>query len=280
VGKIPKDSDARSAFLEEWARGQRSRLFVKEKQRREAEQLARVLTEARQRAAEVDSLVGVAVIPVVITKPSDLPVDRAAVFADLTVGLREYKWADPIVSECDEPRYVAPKAIDLARTHGPDAPWFLYMQDDVVLGPDFGLLPELLREADELFPHAGIVSFFHGPWIEPGWSTHRMELFGWLQCAAIRNTDHLAGFGTFVDDLVAQSPVKESTLSATRPDLPTSQQTRPRPYSDRAVGTFLATEYDVFALWCPSLVQHADVESTFSGPQLKRPSWSYRLAYG
>src|SRR5262249_28663380 len=78
-----------------------------------------------------------AVIPVVITKPSDLPVDRAAVFADLIVGLREYEWADPIVSECDEPRSIAPNAIDLARRHRRGAPWLLYMEDDVILGPDF-----------------------------------------------------------------------------------------------------------------------------------------------
>jgi hypothetical protein len=202
------------------------------------------------------------------------------VFAELMAGLREYEWVDPIVSECDEPRYIAPKAVDLARKHQPDAPWLLYMQDDVILGPDFGLLPELLREADELFPSAGIVSFFHGPWIEPGWSTHRMELFGWLQCAAIRNTDHLVGFGAFIDDLVSQSTGNPSTTSRTRDGFLTSQHGRERPYSDRAVGTFLAAEYDAFALWCPSLVQHAEVASTFSGAQLKRPSWSYRLAYG
>jgi hypothetical protein len=67
------------------------------------------------------------------------------------------------------------------------------MEDDVILGPDFGLLPGLLREADELFPYTGIVSFFFGSFGEPGWSIHSMDQFGWLQCSAIRNTDYLRG---------------------------------------------------------------------------------------
>jgi len=194
------------------------------------------------------------VIPVGITKPSDLPADRAAVFADLMVRLREYKWADPIVSECDEPRYIAPKAIDLARRHRPDAPWLLYMEDDVILGPDFGLLPALLREADELFPSTGIVSFFAEGFGEPGWSTHRMHGFGWLQCAAIRNTDHLEGFRSAGEQLTA--------------------------HPDEALRAFLAVEYGAYALWCPSLVQHADVTSAFFGQTVGRISWSYKLAYG
>jgi hypothetical protein len=71
---------------------------VEEQMRLDAEESARVLAQARQRITQVDSLSGVAVIPVVVTRPSDLPVDRAAVFADLMAGLREHEWADPIVS--------------------------------------------------------------------------------------------------------------------------------------------------------------------------------------
>jgi hypothetical protein len=249
VDKIPEDRDARLAYLEGWAKSQQSRLY--------AEAIARVVADARQRTGQVDSLREMAVIPVVITKPSNLPVDRAAVFADLMVRLREYKWADPIVSECDEPRYIAPRAIDLARSHHPGAPWVLYMEDDVILGPDFGLLPELLREADERFPDTGVVSFFSGSHADPGWSTHPMEGFGWLQCAAIRNTDYLAGFWSAGKQLDRQP--------------------------DMAVRAFLAVEYDAYALWCPSLVQHAGVTSAFFG-QTKaatgRISRSYKQAYG
>lgn len=245
MDKIPEDRDARLAFLEGWAKSQQSRLH--------AEEIARVMAQARQRIGQADSLREVAVIPVVITKPSDLPVDRAAVFADLMVRLREYKWADPIVSECDEPRYIAPKAIDLARRHRPGAPWLLYMEDDVILGPDFGLLPALLREADELFPDTGVVSFFSGTHDEPGWSTYPIGHFGWLQCAAIRNTDHLVGF---------RSAGKQLDKDP-----------------DMAVRLFLAGEYEAYALWCPSLVQHAEVTSTL-GHQGERISWSYKQAYG
>jgi hypothetical protein len=250
VDEIPDERDARLAFLEGWAVEQQRRLY--------AEEIARVVGQARQRIAQVDSLREAAVIPVVITKPSDLPVDRAAVFADLMVGLREYKWVDPIVSECDEPRHVAPKAIELARRRQPGAAWLLYMQDDVILGPDFGLLPGLLTEADELFPNAGIVSFFSGEFREPGWSLHPMRRFGWLQCAAIRNTDYLETFWASI----AQRAGEHVT-----------------PSSDFAVALFLRAEYDEFALWCPSLVQHAEVTSTLSNPP-GRISWSYKQAYG
>jgi hypothetical protein len=298
VETIPEERDARVAFLERWARGQQRRLAAEkqrrlaevqlaaeearaDKQRRPyAEEIARVVAEARQRTGQVDSLRDVAVIPIVIAKPSDLPVDRAAVFADLMVRLREYKWADPIVSECDEPRYVAPEAIDLARRHRPDAPWLLYMEDDVILGPDFGLLPGLLREADELFPHTGMVSFFSG-WIdEPGWSIHSIESFGWLQCVAIRNTDYLVGLRAFIDSLT-QSAGKQSMRSRARHWFPASQRTRPTLPPDGVLGNFLAAEYDAYALWCPSLVQHADLASVFFGQTLpERISRSYEQAYG
>ena len=294
-GQVPEDRDARLAFLEGWAKSQQRRLasdeetplydesiarvaaieqsrllqhrrLASDEQRRPyAEQIARVVARARRRVGQADSLREVAVIPVVITKPSDLPVDRAAVFADLMVRLREYKWADPIVSECDEPRYIAPKAIDLARRHRPDAPWLLYMEDDVIPGPDFGLLPGLLREADELFPDTGVVSFFTEGCGEPGWSTHPMPHFGWLQCAAIRNTDYLVGFRTVIDDGVTERAAKQFLESP-----------------DMAVRLFLAVEYDAYALWCPSLVQHAEVTSAFLGPvdASGRISLSYKQAYG
>jgi hypothetical protein len=271
VDKIPEDRDARSAFLKEWARSQQDRLDGEERRRRHAgdaaradeeerrcaEEIARVAAQARQRIGQADPLrEGDEAIPVVITKASDLPVDRAAVFADLMVGLRECKWADPILSECDEPRYIAPNAIDLARRHRPDAPWLLYMEDDVILGPDFRLLPGLLREADELFPDTGVVSFFSGWHRDPGWSIHTMDRFGWLQCAAIRNTEYLVGFGGEAEQL--------------------------HEHPDKAVRDFLAIEYDAYALWCPSLVQHAVVTSAFLGQttDAARTSWSYRQAYG
>jgi hypothetical protein len=187
------------------------------------------------------------------------------VFADLIAGLREYRWADPIVSECDEWRYIAPCAIDLARRHRPDAPWLLYMEDDVILGPDFGLIPELLREADELFRSTRLVSFFSLSIDEPGWSVHPMEQFGSLLCAAIRSTDHLVGFRAFIDCAVTQSAGEERTTQ----------------FPDLAVRTFLAVESEAFALWCPSLVQHADVTSAFWGQVLTtRTSTSYEHAYG
>jgi hypothetical protein len=223
-----------------------------------------VVAKARRRIGQVDSLREVAVMPVVVTKPSDLPVDRAPVFADLMVRLREYAWADPIVSECDEPIYIAPNAIDLARRRHPGAPWLLYMEDDVILGPDFGLLPGLLREADGLFPDAGLVSFFAVGPSEPGWSSRPMEQFAWTQCLAIRNTDYLVGFRAFIDHAVTQSANKLRWE-----------------VSDVAVGTFLAVEYDAYALWCPSLVQHAFVTSVRLGASpFKRTSWSYTQAYG
>jgi hypothetical protein len=213
----------------------------------------------------VDSLDGVGVIPVVITKPSDLPADRAAVFSDLMVGLREYRWADPIVSECNEWRSIAPHAIDLARRQRPDARWLLYMEDDVILGPDFGLIPELLTEAGELFRSSGVVSFFSLSFDEPGWPVHPMEQFGSLLCAAIRNTDHLVGFRAFIDCVATQGAGEPRTTQ----------------FPDLAIRTFLASEYEAFALWCPSLVQHADVTSAFWGPVLTtRTSASYEHAYG
>jgi hypothetical protein len=171
------------------------------------------------------------------------------------------------VSECDEPRYIAPSAIDLARRHRRGAPWLLYMEDDVILGPDFGLIPEILREADELFPYTGIVSFFSRSAQEPGWSIHSMEQFSWLQCAAIRNTDHLAGFRTFIDHAVMQSADKRGI---------TQRYVVP----DQAVQTFMATEYDAYAVWCPSLVQHAEVTSVFWNYQIPCISPSYERAYG
>jgi hypothetical protein len=274
VDKIPKDPDARLAFLERWRESQQGRQAEEEQrrwaeeqrrraeeiareeeqQRRYAEQIPHVLAKARQRTGQVDSRREASVIPVVITKPSDLSVDRAAVFADLMVRLREYKWADPIVAECDDPKYIAPNAIDLARRHRPDAPWFLYMEDDVILGPDFGLLPGLLREADELFPNTGLMSFFCPGLVEPGWSIQPMEQFSWLQCAAIRNTDYLVGFRSAGGQ-----------------------------FPDVAVTSFLSVEYDAYALWCPSLVQHAEVTSAFFGQGVnasERISKSYEQAYG
>ena len=38
-----------------------------------------------------------------------------------------------------------------------------------------------------------------------------------------------------------------------------------------AVRLFLAVEYYAYALWCPSLVQHAEVTSAFSARQWTRP---------
>jgi hypothetical protein len=278
VGKIPEDRDPRLASLEEWAKSQQSRLAAEEQtlaaeemrlaaeeQRRLwAEEIVRVVDRARQRAGQVDSHREVAAIPVVITKPSDHPVDRAAVFADLMVRLGEYKWADPVVSVCDGPMYIAPQAIELARRRQPDARWLLYMEDDVILGPDFDLLPGLLREANELFPDTGLVSFFSMAAQEPGWSIHPMRGFSCLQCAAIRNTDHLVGFRTVIDHVMTQGG---GEFLYGIPDL--------------AVANFLTVEYDSYALWCPSLVQHADVTSAFYGqPAGGRTSWSYRQAYG
>ena len=51
---------------------------------------------------------------------------------------------------------------------------------------------------------------------------------------------------------------------------------------DLALGTFLAVEYTTFALWCPSLVQHADVTSirSESVEHPDRISKSYEQAYG
>jgi hypothetical protein len=81
-----------------------------------------------------------------------------------------------------------------------------------------------------------------------------------MLCAAIRNTDHLAGFRAFIDDRVTQSA---DCLPGT------------------AVRTFLAIEYDACVKWCPSLVQHADVTSALFGPGATRNiSWSYEQAYG
>jgi hypothetical protein len=259
VDEVPEDRSARVAFLERWATEQQRQLY--------ADEIARVVTRARERAERMDSFGGVAVIPVVITKPSYLPSDRAAVFAELVVGLREYKWADTIVSECDDPRYIAPNAIELARRHRPDASWLLYMEDDVVLGPDFGWLPEMLREADELFRHTGLVSFFSLWFDEPGWSIHPIEQFGSLLCVAIRNTDHLVGFRAFIDYVVTQSADKQWMTQ-----------------SDQAVRTFLGSKYDAHAVWCPSLVQHAEVTPVYTkyqtvGPP-KRISTSYEQAYG
>jgi hypothetical protein len=140
------------------------------------------------------------------------------------------------------------------------------MEDDLILGPDFGLLPGLLREAAELFPDTRIVSFYSGAFGEPGWSIHPMEQFGSLLCVAIRNTDRLAGFRSFIDYDLTHSGGKQSYES---PDL--------------AVQAFLAVDYDAYALWCPSLVQHADLPSllfdqtTFLG---RRISSSYEQAYG
>jgi hypothetical protein len=54
-------------------------------------------------------------------------------------------------------------------------------------------------------------------------------------------------------------------------------------FPDLATQAFLAAEYDAFALWCPSLVQHAEVTSAlFSQTQgaPKRISKSYKQAYG
>ena len=259
MDEIPEGGDERLAFLERWA----ARRGEEEQKRLQAEEISRVLAQARQRIGELDSLREVAVLPVVITKAPDLPADRATVFADLMRRLQEYEWADPVVSECPEPRDIAPNAIDLARRHRPDAPWLLYMEDDVILGPEFGLLPGLLSEAAELCPQAGIVSFYSG-WIDtPGWSIHPMNLFGWLQCAAIRNTDYLADFRAFVDCSVNE-PAKQFG------EVP-----------DASVQAFLAAEYDTYALWCPSLVQHADVTSALFGqPRRRRISSSYNQAYG
>jgi hypothetical protein len=281
---MPEDCDARLARLERWAKSQESRLdaekqrrlaeeqgrLVEQQRRLRTEEIARVVAQARQRIGQADSLRDGARIPVVITKPSDHAVERAAVFADLMVRLREYKWADPIVSECDEPKYIAPRAIDRARKHRPDAPWLLYMEDDVILGPDFGLLPGLLREADELFPNTGVVSFF-GSFVEPGWSIHPMARFDWLQCAAIRNTDYLVGFRAFIDHGVTQSADEQSFQD--EPALPYE-------IPDMAVRMFLAVAYDTYASWYPSLVQHADVPSVFRQWQMKRGSRSHKQANG
>jgi hypothetical protein len=273
--KTPEDPSARLAHLERWAKEREWQLerSAMEQQLQlyadgqlYADEIARVAARARQRTGQIDSFAGVAVIPVVITKPSNLPVDRAAVFTDLMAGIREHKWADLIVSECDEPGYIAPNAIDLARKHRRGARWLLYMEDDVILGPDFGLIPEILREADELFPDCGIVSFFSRSVQEPGWSIHSMEHFRWLQCAAIRNTDHLVGFRTFIGCVVMQSAEKQGL---------TQRYVVP----DQAVQTFMATEYDAFAVWCPSLVQHAEVRSVFWNYEIPCISPSYERAY-
>jgi hypothetical protein len=152
------------------------------------------------------------------------------------------------------------------------------MEDDVILGPDFGWLPEILREADELFPYTGVVSFFSGSVDEPGWSTHSMQEFGWLQCAAIRNTDQLLGFRAFIDDIVTQSAAKQSTI----PPVVGRPPRHDYEFPDLAVRTFLATQYDAYAVWCPSLVQHAEVPSVFFETEgaPKRISKSYERAYG
>jgi hypothetical protein len=148
------------------------------------------------------------------------------------------------------------------------------MEDDVILGPDFGLIPELLREAEELFPDAGVVSFFSVHVDEPGWSVHPMGDFAWLQCAAIRNCDYVAGFRAFIDYFVAQCAAKEWVSQRWLCEAP-----------DQALQIFLTTEYDAYAVWCPSLVQHARVTSTFSlfMNQVLPPgriSPSYERAYG
>jgi len=257
VGKVPEDRSSRLAFLEGWAKEQQRRPY--------ADEIARIVARAKTCTRRVDSLGGAAVIPVVVTKAPDSPVDRAAVFDDLMAGLRECEWADPIVSECGEPRYIVPTAVELSRNRRPNAPWLLYMEDDVILGPDFGLIPELLREADERFPEAGVASFFSGLVDEPGWSTHPMKHFSWLQCAAIRGADHLADIRAFIDDAGTSGTGEE--LSA--PDL--------------AVRSFFATKYQAYAVWCPSLVQHADLTSVFfskpAGASPKRISRSYERAY-
>jgi hypothetical protein len=81
-----------------------------------------------------------------------------------------------------------------------------------------------------------------------------MEGFGWLQCAAIRDSDFLGGFRAFIDHGVTKSASKQSVQDEMLPyDIP-----------DTAVKLFLAVEYDTYALWYPSLVQHADVTSVFS----------------
>jgi hypothetical protein len=95
-----------------------------------------------------------------------------------------------------------------------------------------------------------------------------MEQFSWLQCAAIRNTDHLAAFRPFVDYDDSRGAGKPATRRA---------------FHDVAVGAFLAGEYDAYALWCPSLVQHAEVKSAFfnqAKDTTTRTSKSYKQAYG
>lgn len=285
MNKLPEDRDARLAFLAAWAEEQRSllaaekrRLAEEEHRRLWAEGIACAVIEARQRIGHVPR--EWSVIPLVVTKPSDLPADRESVFANLMAGLREHEWADPIVSECDEPRYIVPTAIDLARRHHPDARWLLYMEDDVILGPDFGLLPGLLCEAEQLYPHAGIVSFFTMWPDEPGWTIFPMAGFAWLQCAAIRNTDHLAGLRTFIDGLVIRSAGERLTTPRTQHESPAWYRTRPLPPSDDALGAFMAIEYAVHALWCPSLVQHAALASVFVPDRGTRISPTYKQAYG
>jgi hypothetical protein len=50
-----------------------------------------------------------------------------------------------------------------------------------------------------------------------------------------------------------------------------------------ALKRFLGVEYDAHAVWCPSLVQHAEVTSAFFGQRMdasERISKSYKHAYG
>jgi hypothetical protein len=157
--------------------------------------------------------------------------------------VQHHKWCKPIVvSEHSHIHEDTARLIRAVVEEAPGAPWVLYLEDDVELGPRFDEIPALLGEVDRRFPTAGVVSFFSVLDVDYGFSERPVGAFAWAQCTALRSPDPDAfeGFSKFFYG----RPGMEGIFEA-----------------DKQIGGYYLHRGLTWLLYTPSLVQHRPVES-------------------
>lgn len=195
-------------------------------------------------------------IPIIIpTMPQ-----RGRDLATLEAALQRLPWTDVRPSYHVDSRQDVARAAALgtlaAERHR--AAWWVYMEDDVALAPDFGALPDLLDRTDEA---VGAVTCFWSVDLDDGRKRIPARRLSMSQCIAFRTSLPWDTFTEFSRQWYLDNP-------------------RHHHASDLLLGAFVAAQKLAVEIITPSLVQHRPLKSTL-GPRSKhRQSPSYTRTWG
>lgn len=183
---------------------------------------------------------------------------RADSLRDLLGQLEAHQWLERVTvsPSCGASRKDTPLAIRRA-LEGPPVDWFVYMEDDAILGPYYNRIPALV---DTLPDDVGVASFFsRAKTGSPGWGFGSAKNLSYIITIAIR-ASLLTGFDEFASLWYVRNPQHFHA-------------------PDFLIGEFIHERGGRQAVWYPSLVQHRIGPSTLGHRAHNRTSPSFGLPF-